>query len=326
MFDYCEPAPSAYEYILPTAKNNESVQEIAQNQLATMSDHALDRRWRLHRFFGTIAVINLPHAIQRREKITSQLQSIDAKNILFFKAVDGRKELQPAIWQKIVGNRDAIATDCDEGRRLLDRLHQSEAGCFMSHYRVLKSIKESYDKAVFLLKEAENSKNEQAIKHAQKRVRKYKSVLVLEDDIGFGIVSKGKTKVRLKGAGRLLREALSQLPEEWDMLYFIVKPAEPVEEYSTHLRKLKKSWCAAAYAVNYTMYESIIDHLKKIEDRSTFAIEPLDEYLSQIHEAHNVYAVFPSLVFHQTGQSFISDRERKHLLQFQPVLKDSSSS
>ncbi|MCE5315770.1 MAG: hypothetical protein LLG04_00205, partial [Parachlamydia sp.] len=84
------------------------VSTIAFTHLDTMNAEALDKDWKLPEFFGTIAVIHLPQAKQRLKRITKQLHRIGTDIFDIFPAVDGRKEIPPAIWQKMTGNRDRL--------------------------------------------------------------------------------------------------------------------------------------------------------------------------------------------------------------------------
>jgi GR25 family glycosyltransferase involved in LPS biosynthesis len=316
MFDLpTEPAeippspPYVQEWHIP-------IHTIAKEQLATMSDRELDRDWKLSDFFGTIAVINLPHATERLTRVKRHLHRIGTDEFTVFAAIYGRTELDASIWKKIRGNRDGIDSHSKKGREALDRLHQGEAGCYMSHYKLLQNVRNSFKEA---LAELQAAQDDEAIKSATAKVRKYSRVLIFEDDVGFGLVNKQKTAATKKGAGKLLRKALKNLPENWDMLYLIVNATEPTKAVTPHLRKMKRSWCAAAYAVNYTMYRPLLRLLKKIEDPAVTKILPVDNCISSLHHRHNVYAIYPSLVYHQVGPSQISAKSMRKLWQGQPI-------
>ena len=296
------------EYVIDSKNDtswDEPLRYYAEKHLITMSDEELDQDWKLNEFFGTIAVINLPEAKERLQLITQELNEIGTKTFRVFKAINGRKELSPSIWKKIDSKRGKVNRDKKEKQEVLDQTLQAEAGCYMSHYRLIQSVNRAFEKAMANFLMAKATHDSEKIRKAEIELNKYKSVLVLEDDAGFGIVNKEQIAASKKGVGKLLREALRELPNDWDILYFLVHPTAPVEETSPHLRKLKKSWCCVAYAINYTMYAPVLQCLGEIEDPKVEKVWAFDHQISKIHHLHKSYAVFPALVFHQEGASQI---------------------
>lgn len=331
MFEFISPViltddkPVIQEYVVSPQELlrwNTPMNEIAEMHLQSMSDEELDNDWRLDDFFGTIAVINLPQATQRLAKVTQELHAIGIWNFTIFTGIDGRKVVDQTIWRKFHSNRDRINSKTEEGQRALDRLHQGEAGCYLSHYYLIKSIKETFDRAMLELNEAYASKDTMKIHEAEQKARKYSRLLILEDDAGFGIVNKDKVTVTKTGVGKYLRKALSQLPKKWDILYLVVQAKQKSAKVAQNIRRLKESWSFVAYAINYTMYESLVNYLKKIEDPKVTSILPVDSEVSKIHHVYHVYALYPSVVYHEKGDSQISDKPLPILWQGQPVTKD----
>lgn len=312
--DCIAPAKVVHEYLLSEkdqqAKlfNPTSLRSIAKKHLKTMTKPELDANWRLDEFFETIFVVNLPQSSQRLNKMTQELHGISTKRFEVFKAIDGRNELAPEIWQKFYLNLHGIGNDTEEGKRALDDLHKGQVGCYMSHYTILQKVHHAFQTALNDLEAAKRAQNRTAIKKHTKTVRKYSRVLILEDDGGFGILDNATQTVSKKGVGRILRKALSKLPDDWDMLYFVVHATEPTEKVATHLRKLHRSWSMLAYAINHHMYEPLLKRLQKIEDPDTTKIWPVDNEISEIHHEHKVYAIYPSIVFTQAGKSNITGK------------------
>lgn len=325
MFDMNLPTESAqpaivHESIVEASQDiswHIPLNEIAASHLQTMSPNYLDKNWKLHEFFETIIVINLPHAVERLDRFKKEMQKIGTPRFDIFQAINGRKDLPHEIWGKMVGNRDDIDTSNGRGKIKLNSLHKGEAGCYMSHYLALKGVKEKFDEASLQYQAA---KSEQERAAAAATLRKYCRVLILEDDAGFGLVSQKRATRRQ--AGLLLRKALQELPDNWDLLYFIVHPTQPAKQISPHLYRLRKSWCAVAYAVNYVMYEPLLKKLRKIEDPSVTSVLPVDAAISSLHRRHKVYAIYPSLVFHHAGASQISHKTKHSLWQGQPKPKN----
>lgn len=298
---------------------------IATEHLSTMSDEELDRDWKLGEFFGTIAVINLPKATERLNSIKNELNSIGTDSFEKFQAIDGRNDVKPAIWQKFMRERVRGKT-IPRINGLLQRqfwgIFQGEAGCYLSHFQLIKKIKNAFENSLQVLNTAQMQDDTELIKIAQNDVRKYSRLLILEDDGGFGFVASDKKTVIKQGVGRHLREALQELPTDWDMLYLVVHATEPTEKTSTHLRKIKNAWCCVAYAINYTMYEILVDYLKKIENPSIKNVFPIDNELGKIHQFYNVYAIYPSIAYQHAGTSSISASSNQNLWQGQPIKKN----
>jgi GR25 family glycosyltransferase involved in LPS biosynthesis len=322
--------PIVHEHVILQEENalawNTPLRYYANTHLAELSEEELDQDWKLNDFFGTIIVINLPEAKERLKLITEQLHEIGIKNFYTFPAINGRKDLKSSIWKKMHRNRDRVDPNTKEGKLALDRLHQAEAGCYMSHYKAIQLVKDKFEQAMTDLVTAQLTHDDQTIRQAENKVRQYSRVLILEDDSGFGIVNKERTNVSKKGVGCLLRKALSHLPDEWDMLYLMAQASQPTKKISPHLRQLNFSWCAAAYAINYRMYGPLIEYLKKIEDPKVTKILPIDSSLASIHHLFNVYAIYPSIVYHQTGPSQISIKTYSNLWQGQPICKGKKKS
>lgn len=330
MFDFLPPenaatptAPIVHEH--PVGLRNLSwdipLRQIAREHLANMSSEELDNDWRLNEFFGTVAVINLPQDTERLERITQELHAIGTYDFEVFPAIDGRKDLGAAIWMKLRQNRLKNDISSNEKTKILERLHQGEAGCYMSHYLLIKRTKEAFDHAVSELKDAISASDEFAIFNAKNKVRKYSRILILEDDNGFGIVNKAKSESSKNNAGIMLRKALQALPRRWDVLYLMCAAHQKTTAASEHLYKIKRSVFMNAYAVNYTMYDSIIAVLQAIEDPGIEEVLPVDKAVSNIHYLHRVYAIYPSIAFQFNGISTIDSTSTPTLTQCQPILK-----
>ncbi len=67
----------------------------------------------------------------------------------------------------------------------------------------------------------------------------YKYFMILEDDVFF-----------LPGAKQNLELAMSQLPENWDMLYLGCNPQEKLEKFSSNLYRVNNSWTTHAMIFN----------------------------------------------------------------------------
>lgn len=314
-------SPVVHEQLVsqPTYSWEIPIHAIAQEHLETLSSEELDNDWRLSEFFGTIAVINLPQDTERLKRITEELHAVGAYDFEVFEAIDGRKDLKPSIWKKLKKNRLRSPIDNNEKKEILDRLHQGEAGCYMSHYLLIKRTKEAFDRAINELKNAKSLKDEIAISIATNKVRKYSRILILEDDTGFGIVNADNTQSSKKDVGTLFRKALKTLPKRWDMLYLMSIALEKSKKLSKHIYELRRSAFANAYVINYTMYDPIITILERIEDPKIKEVLPLDKAISYRHYLYRVYAIYPSIAFQFDGTSTIDGMITPTLKQHQPI-------
>lgn len=292
---------------------------IVKKHLGTMTDEELDTDWKLNELFGSIVVINLPEDTERLYRVTEELNRVGVFDYEVFPAINGRKELDASIWRKFHSNREEFDINTPEGQQALNRLHQGEAGCYMSHYKVIQYVNESFDNALKQLRNAMKKGDQNAIWNAKKLVRKYSRVLILEDDNGFGIVNDDGISSSKAGTGRLLRQALLEIPEDWDMLYLMCAAHEKTKSTSPRLRRLKKSVFLNAYVVRHTMYEPIIKALKKIEDPQVTNVSEVDKAISNIHHRHKVFAIYPSVAFQYDGRSSISSMDTNKLTQCQPI-------
>lgn len=251
---------------------------IAEQHLATMSDQELDEDWRLNDFFGTLQVINASSNKKGLRSIAQELESIGVFDFEVFPATDGNM-LDPIIQKKCEGQ------------------HPWEAGRYMTHYRLLKRVKQKFEQAVLDFYVAQGNQDDMAVAKAKEDLHRYRSVLILKDNIGFGMQDSTHMQGTKNGLGRVLRESLKDLPENWDMVYFYVRTYEPTESISPLIQRINKSYYDVAYAVNYRMYGPLCHHLKKIEEPDVPEVRHIDHQISHIHKDFNVYSLLVPLVY-----------------------------
>lgn len=269
--------------------------QIAEQDLATMTDQEMDNDWKLDEFFGSTVVINLTQAKDRLKQATEELQSVGSTQFEIFPAIDGQNDVKEAYWRKFKRNWANIDTSKDEGQAALERLHKAEAGCYMSHYKIIQKMKEGFDQSP--------------------NIKKFSSVLVLEDDNGFGIVNTTKTEASKTGVGRIFRKAMQELPDNWDMLYLLALPLEPFQPFSPHLAKAGEFLCTNAVAINAKMYGPILKLLSKIEDPTVSTVLPMDRSFSFLNKLFRCYAIHPSIAYQHMGTSAISQKHKPFLTQ-----------
>lgn len=292
-------------------------QSLAREDLATLSPEALDQDWKLESYFGSIYVINLSHATARLEHVRKQLAQVGGKNFEVFSAIDGRKEVDEAIWRKIREKPEMKGARTAQEIMKYERQLQGEAGCYLSHLSVVETVREKYKQAVKDLEQACLSQDPAQIEAASKAVKKYSSVLILEDDNGFGIVGLDKQSVTMKTVGTIFRKAMSELPTDWDMVYFMSLPLDPSEKATTHLAKLHGAVCLNAFAINHRVYDTLYTQLKKILDPKSQVVDPVDVEYGVVQNITKCYGIIPSIAYQNDGLSSITSVMGTHLRQTQ---------
>ncbi|MCE5318165.1 MAG: glycosyltransferase family 25 protein [Parachlamydia sp.] len=291
----------------------------ALKQLQDLSYAEMDRDWMLGEYFGSIYVINLPSATDRLEKVRQSLAEVGVQEFEIFSAVDGRKEVSEALWRKMDRNWARLDLSTEEGREAFDHQRQAETGCYLSHLGVIKKVKKLYDLAKLDLARLQHQGGSlDDLSDALQRLKSNSSVLILEDDNGFGIVSEDRRSASLAGLGRLFRKAMEELPLDWDMLYLMAWSRTDPEPFSPHLVKLTYAILMNAYAVNAPCYEAVIEHLEKIDDPHVLSVPPVDGAMAKLHVGLNCFAITPSVAYQREGTSSIIGVKRETYRQAQP--------
>lgn len=297
-------------------------QKTAKEQLKSFSNNTLNNDWMIYDYFGCLYVINLERATDRLETITKDLHDIGVEQFDIMPAVDGRVEVPEELWMKMTQNWARYDLSKKSGREKFKKQRQGETGCYLSHLKVIKLVKEKFDQANDNIQNAILVGDEEALQEAYTQARKYSSVLILEDDNAFGIVARNKREATLNKVGKLFRKAMAELPKDWDMCYFMAWSRKPEQKISRHIVRLTQGLYNNAYAVNHKFYSAAIAFLERIFDPEVAEVVPLDAALGLIHPDNRCYAVTPALAFQREGVSDITSYKWKRLRQIQPIYKN----
>lgn len=303
MIDYAPPS-SAYEYRLEVSQIEKPIQSIGKKHLNQFSDEELDLNWHLHECFESIYVINLDRASERLNTFTKEVQSIGIPSFERFKGVDGATEVPDSIWNKFYLNRCNLDISTELGQKIFNRIRKREAGCFLSCLGVYQKIKQAFDRALHDLHEAEESLDPLKIAAARGEVAKRSRALIFEDDAAFGFL-KGDIAYR-EGAGAYFNKAITQVPDDWDILYLFVYPTEPTIQISEHVQQVFGSWCLVAYVIRYTVYDALVKEFEKIHDPEISKIAPADLAFAAFRKNYKTYALSPCVVYSLGGESTIT--------------------
>ena len=302
--------------------------ELTQKELATASafDSALARapgpsQLDFKQHFGSIYVINLPDQIERRQRITQVLASIGlaSKDFEFFPAIDGRG-LPEAIWKKMHNNWQGFDLATAEGVAKLHSQFQREAGCYMSHLKVIETIRKRYEESKAALAAAEAAGDAEKTAEAKKKVEERSFALILEDDTGFGLVNDDMKSASMKMIGTIFQRAMKELNthcKDWDLFYLQSWARDPSEAVSEHLVRIDNAILNNAFAISHRMYDKVFTHLNKINDPTVTEVDPLDDEYSHLHRSSKCYAIVPSIAYQEAGLSSITEKTTVHLRQSQ---------
>ena len=293
------------------------IQELAARDLATMTEDELDTHWKLNEFFGSIYVINLPQAKERLSSITDALKAIGVHDFKILEATDGRKEVPENIWKKMYRNWAKIDVSTIGGQERLDSQHQAETGCYISHLKILQEVNKKFKQALLDLKKAYSSNDHEKIQRAIIQIKENCSVLILEDDTGFGIVDESRLTSTLKKTGIIFRKAMQECPKDWEMLYLMGWAKEPSIRISPRIKQLVRGSNANGYAVSYRMYDILCKHLEKIDDAKETKVNPVDDEIGLLHRTHRCYGIDPSIAYQREGTSSITLLKKDYLRQSQ---------
>ena len=126
--------------------------------------------------------------------------------------------------------------------------------------------------------------------------KNYKNVLIFEDDLEF-CCDKETTE-------KHLNLSISDLPENWHMLYLGANLLRPTISVTDNISKLNGAYAMHAYAVNSSMYDTIINY----SDASGQRV-PIDVITSELQKNHNCFCTKKLLANQTPSRSNILGHE-----------------
>lgn len=128
------------------------------------------------------------------------------------------------------------------------------------------------------------------IKEAKKK--KYKSIIILEDDIVF------KHNVY-----RIVKSLFRSLPEDWELFHLTHQNYIGVPDRYRNFFRLSGSWSCQAYAINENVYDEYLEWLELVD-------RPIDSITSGvIHPKGNSYSPLINLIETIPNYSTIRDMQ-----------------
>ncbi len=287
----------------PHGKEETLFGSIANQHLSTMDAATLDRDWKLNEFFGHIKVLG-GKTSSRYGQLVEEMQKIGLSEDDFI-AVPGVEgaDLPKKLWSKVPD----WAAKSERGK-------QGVAGCTIAHYNLILDTKTKYDEALnnynaLILRDLVTIEE---LTFAQQEVKKYSSVLILENNAAFGSLQNGNPE--LKGVGTQFRQTIKQLPNDWDMFYFMCLHGDwgSAKQVEGAPRLLRATYGVVnkCFAINHTAYDAVVKTYEaaiKKSNSGSSVFEPCDHLVAQLHKNINAYIAKDPLAYRFASNSMVSD-------------------
>ena len=106
----------------------------------------------------------------------------------------------------------------------------------------------------------------------------------------------------------IVEKAVSQLPDDWDMLYLGATLMKPIERYSDNLFRLKEGLCAHAIIYNSKrIVDYILNNFDRYENERRKTIDVF--YAYDVQEKFNCFITYPLVATQRAGFSDIENME-----------------
>jgi hypothetical protein len=127
----------------------------------------------------------------------------------------------------------------------------------------------------------------------ESKEKKYKNILILEDDIEF------TEKIKL------LDQYMVIVPNDWDMIYFGGNHNKHMGKKINYLNdkiiKLEETYGIHCVAINNSIYDLILNVIDKRK-------KPIDVYYADIQKNYNCYGFNPSIALQRVSYSDIQNK------------------
>lgn len=273
----------------------------------TNNNKSLDHDWRLKEHFGSIYLLS--GSKERLPRVIEELASVGLHkgDYTIFPGTDANQLpdwMVERMYEKGEEKRD---------KNELEAIHKGQTGCFISHFRLIECAQEKYRKAIKALEQATQSN----ISECKEELRKRSSILVFEDNVGFGYLN--KNRIQRKSIGHHLAKTMAELPENWDFFYLMGWDFGKPRLVQPRIIKLEYGVIIKAYAIKHTTFAALKKELSVINDKTVHRISPVDHHIAKLHKIFNAYMIHPPCCYRLPGSSMVG-RENVEL-PYQPQHK-----
>ena len=207
----------------------------------------------LNAFVDRIFVINLDHRSDRWEQVRQELRQNNITNFERFSGIRPCVSQLPPQWKRVKpAKKEANLTKYQLG----------VAGCKLSHYYIVLLAK----------------------------LRGYRSIIILEDDVQFAPNWKGIWSEFIK--------ELYKKPPSFKMIYLGGKDVK-VEPYSRHIKRVKSIKTTHAYCITSDIFDFVVDTLLK------YSGEIDNFYIKYVQSQCPCYRISPGILIQRDGYSDI---------------------
>lgn len=244
-----------------------------------------------NRYFDKIFIVNLDERKDRWEETLKELKNLGITNFERFSAIrPDIKKVPVEFYNKLVSPHKAKP-----------KYQTGAVGCKMSHYEIIKLAKK----------------------------RNYKRILILEDDIEFNSFSETEIKNRQKNKDKrykidktkedwarhfkIINNAMSDIPQDWEMIYFganYKKQPKQVNPKNPNLFKINAALTTHSYAIQSNVFDKCIDNMLNS------GLEIDNFYIKNIHEPvkSKCYCIKPGLIRQRESYSDVVGRVTDYLV------------
>lgn len=114
----------------------------------------------------------------------------------------------------------------------------------------------------------------------------HKNVLILEDDVEF-----------IDNLNEVFNDVVTQVPDDWDLLYLGGNHNNaPMVKVAENVRVINNTYATHCYAVNHTIYDSLIERLSEIDTEG-------DVIMAEVQKSCRAYCFTPVLAWQRAGVS-----------------------
>jgi len=295
-------------------------QALAEHDLKAFPKNKLDMNFGFRRFFGKVFVINAPskEGVKRWKLFNKNMKKIDLK--------EGQDyQRYPGVDANTIPR--AYVDRFDKTSKTAVARRAGAMACFLAQLNVLKHAnqkleraKQSLRKGFEAIKDATSISEQQLnkIKEAQRKIRKYSVMFVLEDNAAWGrLINDGKD-VSIKGEGYRWRKMLAGLPSDWDYINLwptTIPGTKEYKEVNPYLLKCDGATATKGIIFNHTAYPKIINKLESILNNPSKETEHVDQIYRKMQKKKEltVYTPHKSFIFRELVDSLVGCKYNKRL-------------
>jgi len=287
--------------------------DVAQELIERFSKKQLDKDWRFKDFFGTIYLLS--GSKERLPGVRASLASVGLQkgDYKVFQGIRG-ESLPRCIFSRMhEKGEEKKGLQKEE----LEKIHCGQTGCFISHYRLIEEAQQGYRAAVEELKAVKQTVTQRKLKALVEKVKRASTILVFEDNVGFGFLN-NTDKVARENVGYRFVKSMKELPKNWDFFYLMGWDFGKPKLISKHMIKLDYGVIIKSYAIKYTAFDPLLKELKVVLDQSVKKIDPVDHHIAKLHKPFQAYMIHPPCCYRLKTKSMVGRENDKEV--YQPLL------